>query len=207
MRSLALQNELREEVNSILPDNLKFSDLENFNLEIDEFTKFPKVRAFMKECLRFYNPVPFIIKSYNLQLSGWSIFSKLDCPVFICPNLIHRDIRFWKSPEKFDIARWLDSKSETCHISTDKSMKTSSENVLPTGNPTLISNEYVYTYIPFSAGKRNCIGQNFAVNNLMLSFIYLLKFYSFKSVTERLEVNDQVVYSALNCFIQFSLNH
>lgn len=194
-----LQQELRREVNSVLVDSLSISDLDNFNLDIEEFNKFPKVRAFMKECLRVYSPVPSMIKSFTVKLTGFSLLGKLECPFFINPNLVHRDIRYWKNPEEFDISRWQEPESDTENTSKK-------DTSLPAHNPTLVSNENVYCYIPFSAGKRNCVGQNFATNNLMLSFIYLIKLFSFESTTEVLDCNDQVVHSALNCFVKFSLN-
>lgn len=202
-----LQTELREEVTRHWPENLdtNSSNLPDFVLDLEELSKFPKIRAFMKECLRIYSPIPFIVRTFDMKMSNFSLISQVNFPIFILPDVVHRDPRFWRKPEKFDISRWLDDEREISDSGDLAQNQGDSKTTgVPSKNPTLSQNSNVFTFLPFSIGKRNYIGQNFAMNNLMVASIYLLKFYTFESTEKQLKVDDQVVYSALNCFVKFS---
>lgn len=48
--------------------------------------------------------------------------------------MVHRDTRYWDNPEVFNPDRFIDQELK-----------------------------HPYSYIPFSAGSRNCIGQRFAM--------------------------------------------
>lgn len=118
--NLNLQNELRNEINYILQENCDLENLENFNLQLEDLDKFVKVKAFVRELLRIYNPIPVIWKQKMYSMFGIPILA----PIMIKPHAVHTDPRFWKNPKKLDITRWLDSK-----ILHEK---------LPSRNPSLI---------------------------------------------------------------------
>ncbi|KYN33648.1 Cytochrome P450 4C1 [Trachymyrmex septentrionalis] len=90
----------------------------------------------IKETLRLYPSVYFIsrITSEDLKLNSYIIPAKTIVHLNIYG--LHRDPKFWPNPEIFDPDRFLFEK---------------------------IRNRHPYSYLPFSAGPRNCIGQRFAL--------------------------------------------
>ncbi|KAL6262130.1 hypothetical protein P5V15_007230 [Pogonomyrmex californicus] len=90
----------------------------------------------LKESLRLYPSVYFIsrITSEDVKLQSYLI----PTGTLIHLNIygVHRDPNFWPNPEVFDPDRFL---------------------------PEKIPNRHPYSYLPFSAGPRNCIGQRFAL--------------------------------------------
>ncbi|GAB1862297.1 Cytochrome P450 4C1 [Camponotus japonicus] len=96
----------------------------------------PYLDRCLKEALRLY-PSVYFISRYNtedVQLRSYLI----PAGTFIHLNIygVHRDPNFWPNPDIFDPDRFL---------------------------PDRIQNRHFYSYLPFSAGPRNCIGQRFAL--------------------------------------------
>uniref|UniRef100_UPI003B63730A cytochrome P450 4C1-like n=1 Tax=Odontomachus brunneus TaxID=486640 RepID=UPI003B63730A len=93
----------------------------------------------LKEALRLYPSVYFItrVTAEDVRLHDYVIPSG----TIIHLNIygVHRDPNFWPNPNVFDPDRFL---------------------------PEKIQNRHPYSYLPFSAGPRNCIGQRFAMLEL-----------------------------------------
>ncbi|XP_011883834.1 PREDICTED: cytochrome P450 4C1-like [Vollenhovia emeryi] len=90
----------------------------------------------IKEALRLYPSVYLIsrIPAEDVKLQSYMVRAG----TFLHLNIygVHRDPNFWPNPDIFDPDRFL---------------------------PENIRNRHPYSYIPFSAGPRNCIGQRFAM--------------------------------------------
>ncbi|XP_071647081.1 cytochrome P450 4C1-like isoform X2 [Temnothorax longispinosus] len=90
----------------------------------------------IKEALRLYPSVYMLsrITAEDVKLQSYLV----PAGTFLHLNIygVHRDPNFWSNPEVFDPNRFL---------------------------PEKIRNRHPYSYLPFSAGPRNCIGQRFAM--------------------------------------------
>ncbi|XP_064601464.1 cytochrome P450 4F2-like [Liolophura sinensis] len=106
-------------------------------LEWNDLPNLKYTSIFLKEVLRMYPPVP----SVSRQTTKPCVIDGVTIPpgmiIHLAIMLVHHNADVWENPEEFRPERFL---SET----------------FLTRNP--------YCYVPFSAGPRNCIGQNFAFN-------------------------------------------
>uniref|UniRef100_A0A3Q0SJV4 unspecific monooxygenase n=1 Tax=Amphilophus citrinellus TaxID=61819 RepID=A0A3Q0SJV4_AMPCI len=94
----------------------------------------------------------------SVEINGFVIPKDIVVMVPIWP--LHRDPEIWPEPEKFKPERFSKENKETI-------------------NP--------YTYMPFGAGPRNCIGMRFALILMKLAIVEILQRYSF-SVCKETEV-------------------
>jgi cytochrome P450 len=95
--------------------------------------------AVIKESLRLYPSVPSFTRELEttLQLTNYTIPPMTTMAIF--PYILHRNGNIFTKPEDFIPERFLDE---------DNKLK------------------FLYSYIPFSAGARNCIGQKYAMNQM-----------------------------------------
>ncbi|XP_014801689.1 PREDICTED: cytochrome P450 3A9-like [Calidris pugnax] len=77
--------------------------------------------------------------------------------VMIPPYTLHRDPEYWPNPEEFRPERFS---------------KENKESIDP------------YTYLPFGAGPRNCIGMRFALLTLKVAVVALLQHFTFQTCKE-----------------------
>ncbi|KAK3907467.1 Cytochrome P450 4C1 [Frankliniella fusca] len=127
----------------------------------------------IKEGLRLYPSVPLFIRKLrtDLQLPEFSrdktrcgvVFEPAPYPppgltvppgvaVVVCPYILHRQAFLWPNPERFDPDRFLPDKCASRHP---------------------------YSYVPFSAGPRNCIGQKYALMEMKCMIARLLMEFKF----------------------------
>ena len=108
----------------------------------------------LKEALRLYPPVPLIARELeeDTVIDGHKIYKNTDVVVAIL--WLHRNEKYWEEPIKFDPYRF-----------TQKNLEERDP----------------FSYVPFSAGPRNCIGQRFALLEAKIYIFYVLKNFNLRS--------------------------
>ncbi|RDD42232.1 Cytochrome P450 4B1 [Trichoplax sp. H2] len=106
----------------------------------------------IKEAMRLYTTVPIIERTLERDVEIDGKILAAGSQIAIAGFMLHRNPDVWDDPEKYDPLRFL---PENC------------------------GSRHPYAYIPFSAGSRNCIGQNFAINFLKVAVAKLVYRYYF----------------------------
>ncbi|CAF3335177.1 unnamed protein product [Rotaria sp. Silwood1] len=126
----------REEVDRVLPNGIELTNEHLQDLLVCE--------AVINETLRLYPPVPFFprhcIREHMIGTEHQMRMPK-DAIIFVNSYVLHRRSDMWPRPLEFDYTRWM------------RDPKTGLKPKLP----------HPYAYLPFAAGPRSCIGQNFAL--------------------------------------------
>ena len=101
-----------------------------------DLPRLPYARAVIAESMRLYPPA-YLVGRRALEpyaIPGTDYVLPARTVVLLSQYLLHRDPRFWDEPERFSPERWLDERAE----------------------------RHRYSYFPFGAGSRICIGEHFA---------------------------------------------
>jgi len=109
-----------------------------------------------KEALRLFPPTPFLLR---INLSDISICNKIvpaGTLLFMSPYVLHHDPRNYENPEEFRPERW-----------TSDFYKSKTQN---------------FTYLPFGAGRRICVGQKFAIQEAKIALATIFREFSVKLV-------------------------
>lgn len=127
-------------------------------LTLDKIKSLKYLECCVKEGLRLCPSVPFIGRRLHedMQINGqWVPKGTI---LFVYIYMLHRDPDVFPKPEEFDPDRFLPENSTGRHP---------------------------FSFVPFSAGPRNCIGQRFAMSELKVVLAYLLRHFRFDSLDHR----------------------
>ena len=132
--------------------------------ELDEFFKQPETErdfsslkytyAVIQEVQRFYPAAPWLEKLTTEDVVVDGVRVPANTTTLILKHALHMDPKEWKSPDEFNPERFL-SEAKRRHP---------------------------FSYVPFSAGPRNCIGRNFALQETTIILAYLLHAFSIQVI-------------------------
>ncbi|KAG8037299.1 hypothetical protein G9C98_005509 [Cotesia typhae] len=149
-------------------------------LTVNEVQRFTYLECCIKESLRLYPSVPVISKTIQEDTHFKNYFVPKNTTLLIYPIDTHRDPNFWPNPDVYDPDRFLPSEQS--------------------------EKRHPFSYIPFSAGPRNCIGQRFAMLELKTLIAGLLHNFYLEPQDRTADVTiipDLVIRPAHPVYIKF----
>lgn len=134
-----------------------FDELERRPARVEDLPRLPFADAVVKEAIRLYPPAYVLGREAlaDCEIGGWAI--PAGATLFLSPWVMHRDARWFASPEKFLPERWLDGLAAR----------------LPR-----------FAYMPFGGGPRVCIGDRFATMEAVLILATVARRYRLERTSE-----------------------
>jgi cytochrome P450 len=124
-------------------------------LTFQHFQQLKYTKACLNEAMRLYPPIWIIGRKATEDNMVGDYLIKKDTDILISPYIMHRHPDYWKNPETFDPDRW-----ETEEVKQmDK-----------------------FTYFPFAAGPRMCIGNNFALFEADIIITKIIQSFTFEYI-------------------------
>lgn len=127
----------------------------------------------VEEGMRLYPPAYFIDR-VNLEADEYEGYA-LDPGSTLLFSMyeIHRDPKNWDDPEVFNPDRFADAKKHSSY------------------------------YFPFGAGPRMCIGNNFAMYEMILAVAHISRNFIIEKKTSAIEINPMITLKPKNAFLKF----
>ncbi|XP_060071008.1 cytochrome P450 4A24-like [Ylistrum balloti] len=116
------------------------------NVEWSDIQELSRLSLFIKESMRMFSPVPGIARVTTKKMELDGVTLPVNTEVTIMIQVLNHHEEIWKKPQEFRPDRFVDE-----------------------------SNRDPYSYVPFSAGPRNCIGQHFAMNEQKVALAKLIQ--------------------------------
>jgi cytochrome P450 len=116
---------------------------------VEDLPRLRETRAAAEEAMRLYPP----IYAFDRRAIGPDTVGGYDLPagasVSLCPYVTHRLPEFWERPDEFRPERFAADRT----------------------------NRHEFAYLPFAAGPRGCIGEGFAMSEIVLVLATVLQRY------------------------------
>lgn len=143
-------------------------EISNIDLEkgdmMQNLGQLPYTKQCVEEAMRLYPPV-YVIDRISIEDDGFAGVQFPQGTLFLMSIYeIHRYADFWESPEEFRPERF------------------------DLGN----KKDYSDYYYPFGAGPRMCVGNNFAMYEMIWTLVEVLKKYKISTTLETVEINPLI---------------
>ena len=139
-----------------LLDEIDVSPNECQKLDYETLNRFSYLDCVIKETLRLYPSAGFtrqVMRGKSTCKLGKYVIPE-GVEIFIFPNFMQRNKKYWGDAAlKFDPERWVD-----------------------------LENLSEKAYLPFSLGRRNCVGMKLALTEMKCTLVMLLRKYKFEFV-------------------------
>ena len=142
------------------------------NLTYEDLKELKYTQCCIKEAMRLYAPVDSIFREAEEDMELDGHFIPKGMTLYIPIQAIHHNPLVWPNPEEFDPSRFQPGNAE---------------------------GRDPYAYMAFSAGYRNCIGQNFAMNEekaVVASIVHHFKLMV--DASHVVEFTPKVILTAVN---------
>lgn len=147
------------------------------DFEMESLRKLPYVKQSIEEGMRLYPPAYYIDREAieEDEIEGYRI--PKNTMLLLAIYELHRDERFWDAPENFIPERFDPSNKK----------------------------DYSDYYFPFGAGPRMCVGNNFAMQEMILTVAEILRMYKLSSDVNKIPIDPLISLKPLAVNLHFQL--
>ncbi|CAG4969368.1 unnamed protein product [Colias eurytheme] len=151
----------------------------------------PYTEATILECLRYCSsPIVPHVATENAAVAGYGV--EKGTIVFINNYELNTSTKYWNEPEKFDPSRFLEKTKIRVRRNSlcDSGMESDSERTGPIDKSKEMEKEVVSVkkniphYLPFSIGKRTCIGQTMVTTMSFVMFANIVQEFDVAAVSK-----------------------
>nr|DAD54421.1 TPA_exp: cytochrome P450 enzyme 26 [Aphis glycines] len=162
---LGMHSDIQEQARDEMRSIFEYSDRD---ATMEDLNAMKYLEAVIKESLRVYPSVPAFTRELEkpLQLKNYIIPPLTTITVY--PFILHRNEDIYPNPEEFIPERFLEEKNRA---------------------------NFLFGYLPFSAGARNCIGQKYAMYQMKIVVSTILRNAKIETLgcKEDIQISSQLI--------------
>ena len=141
------------EMQQKIRDEFNFIMKPGTSLSFEDLEKLTYTKCFIQETLRLYPAAPALARTALEDNNLHGYLIPKHTTVIVHVNLIHKNPKYWDEPEEFKPERFLDP-----------------------------SAHYPYSFLPFIAGNRMCIGYKFALLEMVTLLSQIISKFHFEMI-------------------------